>query len=395
MLVSFHINPDGALSDSEVGELGPVVDKIKSFASSKKQNDDVSLKQAVAEYLFINGESLSDEQKKFAPSLVRFLEIPNGCSWDGVSARLADSGAGNGRDAFVKSGYSDVLKQELDGSKYPVKENVLTGKVVTKVKTLEDGSIEVTTDDNSIYISEFAIITIPQGVLKISGSDDETISKETGAIKFEPSLPQNILDGFKKTHMTSLSKVIFEFDKSFWPDVEKFIVLPKPDESLNSTKEPNFNTQEHNKPPASNAQLDPFDYPYLIANLQSLRNIPALMVLAPAPTTHLLETKGEQFAWAFLKPIIAKISNLKTDELPKGPKVTITTSWTSDAFSRGSISGNAPGDNLVNAGLIEGVGNLRFAGEAYCYEGHGNAHGAYLSGLKEAEFVAGKLSHKL
>ncbi|GMG20251.1 unnamed protein product [Ambrosiozyma monospora] len=394
------VGPDGALSDEEVGSLGPVVGQIKSFASAKKQVDDVSLKQAVAEYLFANDKSLSDQQKKYAPSLVRFLEIPNGCSWEGVSARLADPGAGNGRDAFVKSGYSDVLKQELDGSKYPVEENILTGKVVTKVKTLEDGSIEVFTDDNSIYKSEFAIVTIPQAVLKISGSDDETISKEKGAIKFEPSLPTKILDGFKKTHMTSLSKVIFEFDKSFWPDVEKFIIVPKPDESLKllstKTTKPNFKTQEHNKPPESNAKLDPFDYPYLIANLQSLRNIPALMVLAPAPATQLLETKGGEFAWNFLKPIIANLSNLKIDELPKeGPKVTVTTNWTNDAFSRGSISGNAPGDNLVNDGLIDGVGNLRFAGEAYCYEGHGNAHGAYLSGLKEAEFIAGKLGHKL
>ncbi|KAG7821091.1 hypothetical protein KL928_001175 [Ogataea angusta] len=372
------IGPEGPLT----ANVGPIVEEIKLYAQSRP-GEDVNLKTACAEYLTRMGPTLSDEQKKWAPSLLRLAEIPNGMQWDMFSARLANPPY-VGRDAFVSGGYKRVLESEIEG--YP-SESIWTETVVKKIEQTDSG-YKITTETGDALYSKFVVVTIPQSVLKLSVEDPNA----KGAITFVPDLPKSITDNFSKTHFCALGKVIYEYDEDFWPATEKFVVIPKPDESVSTST--SFPTSEYNKKLTEEEadKLEAFDFPVLAVNLKIVKNAPALMFLVPAPASHLLEENVEKYGPKLLEPIIAKLSGRKQTELPK-PKLVFSTNWSSDPFSRGSVSGNAVGDVLVNEGLIEGVKGLRFAGEAYCYEGHTGAHGAYISGKREADFILKQLGY--
>ncbi|KAG7800666.1 hypothetical protein KL929_000205 [Ogataea haglerorum] len=372
------IGPEGPLTVN----VGPIVEEIKLYAQSRP-GEDVNLKTACAEYLAKMAPTLSDEQKKWAPSLLRVTEIPNGMQWDMFSARLANPPY-VGRDAFVSGGYEKVLENELEG--YP-KDSILTNTVVKKIEQTDSG-YNVSSEDGRAFHSKFVVVTIPQSVLKLSIEEPNA----KGAITFVPDLPRIITDNFSKTHFCALGKVIYEYNEVFWPETEKFVIIPKPDESVStSTYIP---APEYNKKltEVEADKLEAFDFPVLAVNLKTVKNAPALMFLVPAPASRLLEENVEKYGPKLLEPIIAKLSGKKQSELPK-PNLVFSTNWSSDPYSRGSVSGNAVGDVLVNDGLIEGVHGLRFAGEAYCYEGHTGAHGAYISGKREAEVILRQLKY--
>ncbi|ODV85921.1 hypothetical protein CANARDRAFT_27989 [[Candida] arabinofermentans NRRL YB-2248] len=371
------VGPDGPIPGDY--NLGPIVDEMKLFTSLATK--DTTLKNMCAEYLISQGKFLTEDQKKYAPSLLRVLEIPNGTSWDMMSGKLS-SGAYGGRDAFVNSGYEKVIENILEN--YP-KSNISTSTVVKSITKLDDGKYQVVTDSGAKFTSSYVLVTIPQSVLKLSIEDPDA----KGAIKFTPQLPKSITDNFSKTHFQSLCKVIFEYDEAFWPNVEKFIIIPKPDDSL--SKSTNHPIVEFNKIPSKNDKFSPFDFPCVVSNLKAVRNIPSLMFLIPAPVSHLLEANVEKYGIPLITPIISKLSGVPENELPK-PKIVISSNWSADPFSRGSIRGNAVGDIPVNDALLDGFDGIKFAGEAYCYEGNGNAHGAYISGGKQADIIADLLS---
>jgi len=112
------------------------------------------------------------------------------------------------------------------------------------------------------------------------------------------------------------------------------------------------------------------------------------MFLLPTQPANQIENASdpEAYAYKLIKPIISKISGKPAEELPV-PKLILTTKWGSDPFSRGAISANSPGDHLVNDELVGGFGNIRFAGEDTVYQGHCCAHGAYMSGEREAAWI--------
>ena len=75
-------------------------------------------------------------------------------------------------------------------------------------------------------------------------------------------------------------------------------------------------------------------------------------------------------------------------DLPE-PTGALVTRWAADPFARGSYSflavGSSPDDQRA---LAEPVGErLHFAGEATQEEFFATVHGAYLSGLREAERI--------
>ncbi|ODV97499.1 hypothetical protein PACTADRAFT_47410 [Pachysolen tannophilus NRRL Y-2460] len=368
--------------------LGPVVDEMKLFASKFENGESLNLHTLSNHYIFENKNVLTKQQIRYAPQLLRLLEVPNGVSWDMVSGSKSIAPYG-GRDAFVKNCYETVLNNELKG--YPVNEKILTNKVVSAIEK-KDSKIIITTTGNEIFTSDYVIVTIPQPLLTLSKGEE-------GSIEFKPSLPRTITDNFPKTKSVSLNKVIFEFDQVFWPeDIEKFITIGKVDEDFSEKI-------IENKIDVTDLKVDieafdvlgaktpeTWEFPTLVANLFAIKKLPSLMFLIPSPASLYLEKYPDQ-RWTLLKPLIAKIAKLEESQLPE-PINTIGSSWSSDPFSRGSISGIPPDGLIVNEGLIEGFGNIRFAGEHTIYEGHGCAHGAWLSGLREANHILDRLNTK-
>ncbi|GMF07212.1 unnamed protein product [[Candida] boidinii] len=120
------------------------------------------------------------------------------------------------------------------------------------------------------------------------------------------------------------------------------------------------------------------------------------MFLIPEPASFFIEndkSEGKSKTWGLVKPLVSKISNVPESELPT-PKLVITSNWSVDPYSQGSISGNAPNDDFVNPSILAGLGKIRFAGEHTVVDGHGCAHGAYASGKREAEYIINDIKGK-
>lgn len=354
-------------------KLGQVVDEMKLYAS-KKKDESVNLHTYANQYILEHKEVLSPEQIRYAPQLLRTTEIMAG-SWD-TSNGVKASGLYAGRDAFVVSTYESVLNNEMLSLD---KDQIKTGVTVKSIS--KDSKITVTTEDGTKYTCDYCIVTIPQSVLTLP-------STEKAAIEFTPKLPDYITSEYPKLATNSLAKVVFEFDKCFWnKSTEKFIFIGEPDEefakkvlSNESDVDPVVATAEFNKP-ASKAPKA-WEFPFLCVNLQSIKNVPSLVCLVPAPASIYLERAESAEVWEIFKPMLSKLG-----EIPDTPVNVFTTNWNDDPYSRGAVSSIKPNGVLVNDGFVKGWDNLRFAGEHTVYEAHGHTHGAWLSGAREAEFI--------
>lgn len=395
--IDYYFDDNSAKIIGEEGEIttniSPIVDEIRLFTKLPR-DEDTNLKQIVKEYLDKNGKFLTPEQLRDSLRLFRVSDVMNGTSWEKVSGKLGGGGYG-GRDAFCISGYAKVLDNVIDD--YP-KEKILLNSAVTSIdKSVSDGKekIVIGTSHGDIYECEYLIITVPLSVLKNSISTNPTASN---SIEFKSNiLNDKFKNNLNKNHFVALSKVIVEFDKSFWPNVDKFIVVPtidSKDEIFIKDSKDEIKTSPFNSIPETPPK--PFEFSSVVANLQNVRNIPALMFLIPEPASFFIESdksKGKSKTWGLVKPLVSKISNVPESELPT-PKLVITSNWSVDPYSQGSISGNAPNDDFVNPSILAGLGKIRFAGEHTVVDGHGCAHGAYASGKREAEYIINDIKGK-
>lgn len=365
--------------------LGPIVDEMKYFAGHLEK--DTSLHNCVIEFLKVKGHLLSDAEKKYATSIFKVAEITGSANWDMLSAKYA-YGPFTGRDSFNKIGYDKVIEKIVEN--YPT-ENIKLNSIVETVEKIvadaDNAVVRVGTKDGRVFHSKYIIVTIPLGVLKLSVEDPSA----EGAITFKPSLPENIVEGFKRTHTAVFTKVIVEYESVFWPDHDKWLVLQTPsDEEIDVAK--TFDVKKIN---TYEGEVKAFDFPCLISNFNVVRNVPSLMFLLPEQPALQVEQAEDPKAYGYelIKPIIAKMSGLKSEEIPQ-PKHIFTTSWGTDPYSRGAISTCAVNDLFVNEGMVDGFGCIRFAGENPVAQGHSCAHGAYISGAREAAVILKKLGKK-
>ena len=147
-----------------------------------------------------------------------------------------------------------------------------------------------------------------------------------------------------------------------------------------------------------------YDHPIVFLSYYNSKKLPSLVALVQSPVTNYIESVSLEEAWEFLKPALFVLANNQNDkrhsskfktlaDLPI-PKNIFKSNWTRDPFSRGSYAGCAPGDDPTDLiiGLSKGFGtNIRFAGEHTIFEGAGCAHGAWLSGKREANYVLNEL----
>lgn len=379
----------GFVLDTETGSfpegcnVGPIVDEIKYFVSKSSKDDTVQ--NSVINYFKTKQNLLTANEKKYSAALYKFAELLGGCRWDMISSKLA-YGPFTGRDSFNVIGYDKVIEKIIED--YP-RENIKLNSVVKSVEKIVNGKadstiVKVTTKQGDSFTAKYVLVTIPLGVLKLSVEDPTA----EGAITFKPELPKPITDNFAKTHFTTLAKVIVEFDKAFWPDNDKFLVLSVPKDS--EIDESSVYSVAKLDDYSDIKPVQAFDFPCLVSNFNVVKKVPALMFLVPSQAAKQIESakNPEQYGFELVKPIIEKISGGQT--VPK-PKLVLTTSWGSDPYSRGVIAASAPGDIFVNDAMIDGFGNIRFAGEGPVYEGHTCVHGAYISGQREAKVILERL----
>lgn len=243
----------------------------------------------------------------------------------------------SGEERIATNGYQTIANYLAQGL------NVLLNQKVSsidysssKVKVIHNG----TTSE-----ADFVVLTVPLGVLKAN------------TIAFTPVLPTYKATAIQKVGMNCVNKFLLEWDTSFWDNEQYIDYTPEVPDLFNYF----VNIKQVN--PAANA----------------------LMTFAYAGAARETENWSDQ---KVTDTIMAHLKDLYGNGIPQ-PKNLWRTRWQSNEFSYGAYSFTARETTLQHFDdLAQPLNNrLFFAGEHTHADYYSTAHGAYLSGLREAELI--------
>jgi len=205
-----------------------------------------------------------------------------------------------------------------------------------------DTPVRVQTDRGE-FTADQVIVTLPLGVL------------QQGSVQFCPPLPEEKQQAIHRLQMGTLNKVVMKFSQVFWPQHLHRLGLLKT--SAAETIE-FWNYACYGEQPILVA---------LVGGTQAL----ALESLSPSEV---------------LSRIMTDLRGILGSDLPD-PIEMISTRWGSDPFSLGSYSHVAPGAQIEDYDRIAAPlqDQILFAGEATHQLHPCTVHGAYLSGIREAQ----------
>lgn len=324
---------------------------------------DVSLAEMMDRYLADRGDTLTHGEKQHLPAIARYLELWHGVLWRSLLARYAAID-NQGRDCYNVGGYG-TLVQELATTIPPSAVHLNTEVVRISTSRGYSDPVVVHTAAGPVTCAH-VIVTVPQSVIM--------------DIEWLPPLPPRISTSLTSMGYGHLGKCILEFGVCFWGSATSWLLTGNGGERLPASVEQTV--------AELTAEGEPNLYPITVFNLVPIYGKPILMVLTQAPVTQWLEERPAR-VWPWLEPRLRAVA----EEPIQAPLHIHTTSWSSDRFSKGSYSVPRPGDDPgeVVRQLETGWGKVRFAGEHTISEGAGCVHGAYMSGVREGEHVAGRL----
>lgn len=244
--------------------------------------------------------------------------------------------------------YSGIEKIAINGydtiANYLAKDlNIQLNHKVTKINYSE-AKIKITHQGN-ITEADYVIVTVPLGVLKAN------------SIQFEPKLPDAKLNAIQKVGMNCVNKFLLLWDTAFWDDVQYISYTPE--------------------------IKDKFNY---FVNLKKVdSNINALMTFAYADYARQTENMSDQ---EIINEIMAHLKDIYGNNIPN-PKSILRTKWQTNENTLGSYSYTAVGTEMQHFDdLAEEVQDkLFFAGEHTEVDYFSTVHGAYLSGIREADKI--------
>lgn len=244
---------------------------------------------------------------------------------------LGNEGEFGGPDLILPGGYTQLAQHLARG---------LTIRLSTEVSRVVHGGSGVRVETSQgVVEADRAIVTIPLGVLK------------AGAIAFEPPLSDEKQSAIERLGFGLLDKVVLKFDQPFWPDADVIGLV-------------------------GSTQPVP-----LLINGETFADVPLLVGLRGGSDARAREALSDQDA----------VSQVVTALNAPPPTGSLVTRWAADPYARGSYSfiavGSSPDDMETLAEPVDD--RLAFAGEATNAEFFGTVHGAYLSGVREAERILG------
>jgi monoamine oxidase len=262
-----------------------------------------------------------------------------------------------------KNGYDDLLdffRQELIESETRVQ----TETVVESI-AWSRGRAVVTAHQASKslrLLAKCVLVTLPLGVLQAS-------RRETGAVRFMPSLPPKKLEAIKTLQMGKATRVTLRFRNRFWETM-------RPDQKNNKT-------------------LSHMDYLFTEDDwfptwwTRMPDKLPILTGWAPARSAERLSGKSQTFVVRQALRSLASALKTKPSRLESLLDDTYFHDWQNDPFSRGAYSYGAVGSDGAQRALGTPLENtLFFAGEATDTTGYnGTVHGAIASGHRAASQI--------
>ncbi len=221
--------------------------------------------------------------------------------------------------------------------------SILFNQRVTKIN-YSGAKIEVT-HNGQVSEADFVIVTVPLGVLKKS------------IIEFIPALPSYKLNAIQKIGMNCVNKFLLTWETKFW-DNEQYIAF----------------TPE---------VIDKFNY---FVNVNKFHpNVNALMTFAYAEYGRKTEKMSDV---EIIDEIMTHLKDIYGNNIPN-PTQMIRTKWDSNENSFGAYSYTAVGTEMRHfEDMAQEINSkLFFAGEHTHIDYFSNAHGAYLSGIREADKI--------
>ncbi len=201
------------------------------------------------------------------------------------------------------------------------------------------------THNQKVTLADFVLVTAPLGVLK------------SNKIEFIPKLPFKKQNAINKVGMNCVNKFLLTWDKAFWDDVQYISYTPE--------------------------QRDKFNY---FVNVKKFHpNTNALMTFAYADYGRKTETMKD---YEVIDEIMSHLRDIYGDNIPL-PTHFLRTKWSTNKNSFGSYSYTSVDTKMEYFDdLAEEIDDkLFFAGEHTNIDYFSTAHGAYLSGVREANKI--------
>lgn len=257
---------------------------------------------------------------------------------DKVSSTLYDEGEEfSGEERISTNGYDTIPNFLANGL------NIQLNQRVSKIDY--SNSKTKITHNGTTTEADYVLVTVPLGVLK------------SGNIQFVPALPTAKQTAIQKIGMNCVNKFLLTWNTAFWDDEQYICYTPE-------TK-------------------DKFNY---FVNVKKFHpSVNALMTFAYADNARLTETMTDS---QIIDDIMLHLRDIYGNSIPN-PTNLIRTKWQTNENSFGAYSFTQVGTEMQHfEDLAEEINDkLFFAGEHTHIDYFSTAHGAYLSGIREADKI--------
>ena len=271
--------------------------------------------------------------------LSAYLEFDTGGDISKLSSKhFYDDEAFRGKDVIVTNGYDKVanlLGQGLD---------IRLNSRVTEINYTATKSL-VKVNGNSIE-ADYVIVSVPLGVLK------------NNSIAFKPSLPATKLSAIQNIQMGNVNKFLFIWDTPFW----------------------DTNIQYIGYTPDTKGKFN-----YFMNMMKFLPTINGLMTFAFGDYATVTETMTDD---QINSEVMAQLKTIYGNSIPN-PTTMLRTKWGQNINTFGAYSFATNGTTSADFDTMatEINNKLFFAGEHTERDYRGTVHGAYLSGIREADKI--------
>lgn len=270
--------------------------------------------------------------------LSAYLEFNTGADISELSSLyFYDDEEFRGKDEIIVNGYSKIaefLSKDIE---------IKTNSVVQSIEYVGN-SVSVNTL-NSNFNCDYLVISVPLGILKAN------------TIQFSPLLPDSKSIAISNLKMGVVNKFLLVWNSAFWEKDIQYI---------------GYTPEEKGK----------FNY---FLNVFKFSNFPALMTFAYGNYAKETESQSD---FEIQNQIMAHLRSIYGAGIPDPVKL-MRTQWGKNPFTLGSYSFVPVGGNSNDYNeLAKPIDNkLFFAGEHTSKDYRGTVHGAYLSGIREADRI--------
>lgn len=243
----------------------------------------------------------------------------------------------SGADVIITNGYDKIAEYLAQG---------LDVRLNTRVSSIDCTNAEIKVNANATTTEgDYVVVSVPLGVLKNS------------AISFTPALPSDKTTAIAKTNMGNVNKFLLVWNTAFW----------------------DTNLQYIGYTPETKGKFNYF------LNVKKFTTSNALMTFAFGDYATVTESMSDS---DIINEVMLHLKSIYGDSIPT-PTNMLRTKWGQNRNSYGAYSYATNGTTTADFDtLAKTVNNkLFFAGEHTSREYRGTVHGAYLSGIREADKI--------